>query len=59
VSYADRRELEDEIIRRHAACEDVPGDAEADAAVSGGILHTPVQEPEHQAAPKPKAPVRV
>jgi type IV secretion system protein VirD4 len=59
VSYADRRELEDEIIRRHAACEDVPDDAEADAAASGGILHTPVQEPEHQAAPKPKAPVRV
>ena len=55
MSYADRRELEDEIIRRHAACEDVPDDA----AVSGGILHTPVQKPEHQAAPKPKAPVRV
>jgi type IV secretion system protein VirD4 len=59
VSYADRRELEDEIIRRHAVCEDVPDDAEAGAAVSGGILHTPVQEPEHQAVPKPKAPVRV
>jgi type IV secretion system protein VirD4 len=55
VEYADRRELEEEIIRRHAACEEMP--EENASAAPGGILHTPAQEPEAQA--RTKAPVRI
>jgi type IV secretion system protein VirD4 len=55
VEYADRRELEEEIIWRHAACEEMP--EENEAAASGGILHTPAQEPEP--AVRSKAPVRI
>lgn len=40
VQYADRRKVEEEIIRRHAACEDVPEETGAEATTSGGILHT-------------------
>jgi len=55
VEYADRRELEEEIIRRHAACEEMP--EENESAAPGSILHTPAQEPEAQASTK--APVRI
>jgi len=41
VQYADRRIVEEEIIRRHAGCEDVPEENGAEAAASGGMLHTP------------------
>lgn len=40
VQYADRRKVEEEIIRRHAACEDVPEETGAEATTSGGIFHT-------------------
>ena len=43
VEYADRRKVEEEIIRRHAACEDVPEEEETEAAASGGPVHTPAQ----------------
>ena len=43
VEYADRREVEEEIIRRHAACVEVPEEAETEAAASGGPVHTPAQ----------------
>lgn len=57
VEYADRCELEAEIIRRNTACEEVPEEDEADASVSGGISHEPSQEVE--SASKSKAAVRV
>ncbi len=41
VQYADRRGVEEEIIRRHAACEDVPEENGTEATTSGGILHAP------------------
>jgi type IV secretion system protein VirD4 len=40
VQYADRRKVEEKIIRRHAACEDVPEETGAEATTSGGIFHT-------------------
>lgn len=57
VEYADRHELEEEIIRRHAACEDVTEEPDIEATASGGMLHTPVQEAE--APNRTKAPVRI
>lgn len=57
VEYADRRKVEEEIIRPHSACADVPEEADAGAAVSGGLFHIPVQEPEVPI--RTKAPVRV
>lgn len=42
VEYADRREVEEEIIRRNVACEAETEEAEADTAASGGKGHTPV-----------------
>jgi len=57
VEYADRRGVEEEIIRRHSACVDVPEEPEADAVASGGLLHTQVQEPDTPS--RPKAPVRI
>ncbi len=57
VEYADRHELEDEIIRRHAACEEVPEEPGIGAAASGGLLHTPAQQTEIKT--RTKAPVRV
>jgi type IV secretion system protein VirD4 len=57
VEYADRRRVEEEIIRRHSACVDVTEEAEAGAAASGGLLHSPIQEPE--APTRTKAPVRI
>ncbi|AGA68866.1 type IV secretory pathway, VirD4 component [Desulfitobacterium dichloroeliminans LMG P-21439] len=57
VEYADRRRVEEEIIRRHSACVDVAEEAEAGAAASGGLLHTPFQEPE--APVRTKSPVRI
>jgi type IV secretion system protein VirD4 len=56
VEYADRHELEAEIIRRNAACEEVPEEAETEAA-SGGIQHAPAQQPEPVV--HTKAPVRI
>ncbi|TWH59580.1 type IV secretion system protein VirD4 [Desulfitobacterium sp. LBE] len=41
VEYADRFTLEEEIIRRHAACVDVPKEPKAPESGSGGMLHTP------------------
>ncbi len=41
VEYADRFTLEEEIIRRHAACEEVPEEPKAPESASGGMLHTP------------------
>lgn len=58
VDYADRRELEEEIIKRHTACEEVPEESEAPIPpAQGGMAHTPVQESE--AMPKTKPPVRI
>ncbi|OLN30109.1 VirD4-like conjugal transfer protein, CD1115 family [Desulfosporosinus metallidurans] len=58
VAYADRRELEQEIIKRHVACEEVPEGSEVPAPpAQGGMPHTPVEKLE--SASKPKAPVRV
>lgn len=58
VAYADRRNLEEEIIKRHTAYEDVPEDAEAPMSAQGGIQQTPVQESE-AVSHKTKTPVRV
>jgi len=45
VAYADRRELEEEIIKRHIACEEIDEKPEAVAPTAqGGISHTPVKE---------------
>lgn len=41
VEYADRFTLEEEIIRRHAACEEMPEEPKAPESGSGGMLHTP------------------
>ena len=57
VEYTDRHELEEEIIRRHAACEDVTEETDIEATASGGMLHTLVQETE--APNRTKAPVRI
>jgi type IV secretion system protein VirD4 len=57
VEYADRHEIEEEIIRRHASCEEVPEEPGIGAAASGGLLQTPTQQPEAPA--RTKAPVRV
>lgn len=55
VAYADRGELEQEIIKRHVACVDMDEEAEAAAPPAwGGIVHTTVKE-EAEAMPKPKA----
>jgi type IV secretion system protein VirD4 len=43
VEYADRRQVEEEIIRRHSACVEVQEEAEIEAAASGGLVHTPAQ----------------
>lgn len=57
VEYADRRRVEEEIIRCHSACVGVPEEAEAGAAASTGLLHTLNQEP---AVPtRTKVPVRI
>jgi type IV secretion system protein VirD4 len=57
VEYADRHTLEEEIIRRHAACEELPEDIHTDVSTFGGMLHAPAQEPE--GATRTKAPVRI
>ncbi|MGE4273220.1 MAG: VirD4-like conjugal transfer protein, CD1115 family [Desulfitobacterium sp.] len=57
VEYADRHRVEEEIIRRHSASVDVTEEAEAGPSASGGILHSPIQEPEAPA--RTKAPVRI
>ncbi len=45
VEYADRHELEAEIIRRNAACEETPEEA-GTGALPGGMQHVPTQQPE-------------
>jgi type IV secretion system protein VirD4 len=57
VEYADRFELESEIIRRNAACAAEPPMDEGEFLESGGIKHTTVQEPD--VLPYHKSPVRV
>lgn len=57
VEYADWHELEEEIIRRYSACEDVPEKVEIEAVTLGDLLHTQVQEPEIPT--RTKAPVRM
>lgn len=56
VEYADRHELEAEIIRRNAACEEAPEKVETEAS-PGGMRHMPAQQPEP--AVHTKAPVRI
>lgn len=56
VEYADRHELEAEIIRRNAACEEAPEEAETEAS-PGGMQHMPAQQPEPIV--HTKAPVRI
>ncbi|WP_143321129.1 VirD4-like conjugal transfer protein, CD1115 family [Clostridium sp. HBUAS56010] len=41
VEYADRRKVEEEIIRRNAAFEPEPEEIEYTSAPSGGMVHTP------------------
>ena len=56
VAYADRRELEEEIIKRHAACEEMDNDYEEHINSSrGGMSHTPII-PKH--LKESKAPLR-
>lgn len=66
MAYADRGELEQEIIGRNAACADTDEQPEA-APAAGGMAYAPVRE-EAKAAPKtkvllksrqPEAPVRI
>ena len=58
VAYADRRELEQEIIRRHVACVDMDEEpADQAPPAQGGMAHTPVKGPD--VGGKIKAPVRV
>ncbi len=42
VAYADRRKVEEEIIRRNAAFEPDQEEAEYEPFPSGGMVHTPV-----------------
>lgn len=42
VEYAERRKVEEEIIRRNVACEAEQKEDEADTAASGGMAYTPV-----------------
>jgi len=58
VEYADRRKVEEEIIRRHSACVDVPEEAETEAAASGGPVHTPTQAITFEEFVQPKGPER-
>ena len=57
VEYADRRRVEEEIIRRHSSCEDVLEETNTGAGASGGLQHTPTQAPEVPV--RTKAPVRI
>ncbi|MDA8229415.1 MAG: hypothetical protein M0T74_17260, partial [Desulfitobacterium hafniense] len=58
VAYADRRELEREIIKRHVASVEVDEEMETAAPpAQGGMVYTPAAEPE--VIPRAKAPVRV
>ena len=66
VAYADRIELEGEIIKRHIACEEADEEPEASVPVAqGGIAHAPVKEdiktilkskPKTRQSPKPQQP---
>jgi type IV secretion system protein VirD4 len=54
VEYADRRRVEEEIFRRHAACEEVP----EEAAASGDPAYTPTQAITFEEFVQPKGPER-
>lgn len=55
VAYAARRELEQEIIKRHVTCVEADEEAEAPAPpAQDGMAHTPVKE-EAEVMPKSKA----
>ncbi|WP_367567666.1 VirD4-like conjugal transfer protein, CD1115 family [Lacrimispora sp.] len=41
VEYADRHSLEQEIIRRNAACEELPEEVKGDPVDFGGMAHAP------------------
>ena len=56
VEYADRHTLEAEIIRRNAACENVPEETETDEKASGGISHMQAMQ---QVSDKDKTHVRI
>lgn len=58
MEYADRRKVEEEIIRRYAACVDVPEEAETEAAASGGPAHTPTQKITFEQFVQPQGPER-
>lgn len=59
MAYADRRELEQEIIRRHVACVAIDEKTDPKTPVSqGGMAQTPVQE-EITAVPKAKPLLKV
>lgn len=58
VEYADRHSLEEEIIRRNAACEsDSEEKPEHDSPASDGIQHTPALE--HKAPEQQKSSIRI
>ena len=58
VEYANRHSLEEEIIRRNAACDTDPEEkAEPDSSDSVGIQHTPALE--HKAPEQQKSSIRI
>lgn len=58
VEYANRHSLEEEIIRRNAACEaDQEEKPEPDSPASAGIQHTPALE--HKAPEQQKSSIRI
>ena len=58
VEYANRHSLEEEIIRRNAACEADPEErSEPDSSASVGIQHTPALE--HKAPEQQKPSIRI
>lgn len=57
VEYADRRRVEEEIIRSHSACVDMPEETDTGVVASSGLLHTQVQGPE--VLVRTKSPVRI
>jgi type IV secretion system protein VirD4 len=57
VEYADRFELEEELIRRNAAYTVDPDIAEGEPSAHGGIEHAPAQEIRN--FPRRKDPVRI
>jgi type IV secretion system protein VirD4 len=59
VAYADRKELEEEIIRRQAESYEYDEEYEIPASsAQGGMQHTPVRTREPQSEPQQKEPMR-